>query len=117
MRASRGTAPMKSRSRAASLRKYGGNWNSTGPSLGPKLGPVLFQLPPYFRKDAARLRDFIGAVPRDARIGFEFRHGSWMDDEVYGILRDRDAALCASETDEVGDIDAILVPTASWGYQ
>ena len=86
-------------------------------SLGPKLGPVLFQLPPYFRKDAARLRDFIGVVPRDARIGFEFRHVSWMDDEVYGILRDRDAALCASETDEVGDIDAILVPTASWGYQ
>jgi uncharacterized protein YecE (DUF72 family) len=86
-------------------------------SLGPKLGPVLFQLPPYFRKDAARLRDFIGVVPRDARIGFEFRHASWMDDEVYGILHDRDAALCASETDEVGDIDAILVPTASWGYQ
>ena len=86
-------------------------------SLGPKLGPVLFQLPPYFRKDTARLRDFIGVVPRDARIGFEFRHASWMDDEVYGILRDRDAALCASETDEVGDIDAILVATASWGYQ
>jgi uncharacterized protein YecE (DUF72 family) len=86
-------------------------------NLGSKLGPVLFQLPPYFRKDAARLRDFIGVVPRDARIGFEFRHASWMDDEVYGILRDRDAALCASDTDEVTDTDSILVPTASWGYQ
>jgi len=86
-------------------------------SLGEKLGPVLFQLPPYLRKDAARLRDFIGVVPRDARIGFEFRHESWMDDEVFGILRERDAALCASDTDEVTDADAILVPTASWGYQ
>src|SRR5215210_7550374 len=26
--------------------------------LGPKLGPVLFQLPPFLKKDAQRLRDF-----------------------------------------------------------
>src|SRR5205085_8361378 len=86
-------------------------------SLGEKLGPVLFQLPPYFRKDTARLREFIEVVPRDARIGFEFRHESWMNDEVFDILRARDAALCASDTDEVTDADAIVVPTASWGYQ
>jgi uncharacterized protein YecE (DUF72 family) len=86
-------------------------------TLGPKLGPVLFQLPPYLRKDAARLREFIGVVPREPRIGFEFRHESWMDEEVFDILRRRDAALCASDTDEVADADALLVPTASWGYQ
>ena len=86
-------------------------------SLGEKLGPVLFQLPPFFRKDAARLREFIGVVPPEARVGFEFRHPSWMDEEVYDILRGRDAALCASDTDEVSDADALVVPTASWGYQ
>jgi len=85
--------------------------------LGEKLGPALFQLPPYFRKDAARLRELIGVVPPEARIGFEFRHASWMDEEVFAILRERDAALCASDTDEVTDADALLVPTASWGYQ
>jgi uncharacterized protein YecE (DUF72 family) len=84
--------------------------------LGPKLGPVLFQLPPYARKDAARLRDFIATLPAKRRVGFEFRHESWFDDEIYAILRERDAALCAADTDESGDADSLVVPTASWGY-
>lgn len=86
-------------------------------TLGDQLGPVLFQLPPYLRKDATRLRDFIATLPRESRVAFEFRHASWLDDEVYDILRGRDAALCASDTDEVSDVDNIFVPTASWGYQ
>ncbi|HVR39896.1 MAG TPA: DUF72 domain-containing protein [Thermoanaerobaculia bacterium] len=84
--------------------------------LGPKLGPVLFQLPPFSRKDAQKLRDFLRILPRDRKIGFEFRHASWFDDETYGILRDHDVALCAADTDESGDPDALVVPTASWGY-
>lgn len=85
-------------------------------ALGSKLGPILFQLPPYLRKDVARLRDFIAAVPGQAKIAFEFRHDSWSDDAVYQVLRDRDAALCAADTDEVADPAAVLIPTASWGY-
>src|SRR5258708_18378282 len=85
-------------------------------SLGPKLGPVLFQLPPYFRKDAAKLRDFIAVLPAGEAVGFEFRHASWFDDEVYAILRERDAALCAADTDESGSADSLVIPTASWGY-
>ena len=84
--------------------------------LGPKLGPVLFQLPPFARKDAARLHDFIETLPADRKVAFEFRHESWFDDEIAAILRDRDAALCAADTDDVGDPDAILRATASWGY-
>jgi len=89
----------------------------TAATLGDQLGPVLFQLPPYLRKDAARLRDFIAVLPRESRVAFEFRHATWLDDEVYDILHGRDAALCASDTDEVSDVDNIFVPTASWGYQ
>ncbi len=85
-------------------------------SLGPKLGPLLFQLPPYFRKDVPRLSDFLTRVPRPYRVEMEFRHESWSDDEVYDVLRGRDAALCASDTDEVADPDRLLVSTASWGY-
>jgi uncharacterized protein YecE (DUF72 family) len=85
-------------------------------ALGPKLGPVLFQLPPYLRKDLARLRDFIAMLPRPARVAFEFRHESWCDDAVYEVLRERDAALCAADTDEVSDPESVLVSTASWGY-
>jgi uncharacterized protein YecE (DUF72 family) len=84
--------------------------------LGSKLGPVLFQLPPYLRRDVPRLRGFISILPRDARIAFEFRHESWADDAVYEALRERDAALCAADTDEVTDPESVLIPTASWGY-
>jgi len=85
-------------------------------TLGDKLGPVLFQLPPFARKDVAKLRDFIAVLPADRRVAFEFRHASWCDDEVYSILRDRDAAICLADTDEVTDRDALVIPTASWGY-
>jgi uncharacterized protein YecE (DUF72 family) len=85
-------------------------------ALETKLGPVLFQLPPFARKDALKLREFIQILPREKRVAFEFRHDSWFDDEIYSILRDRDAALCASDTDEVPDPDSIVHSTASWGY-
>jgi len=41
-------------------------------ALGPKLGPVLFQLPPSFKKDIARLRDFLGLSPWSARSPSSF---------------------------------------------
>jgi uncharacterized protein YecE (DUF72 family) len=85
-------------------------------SLGPKLGPMLFQLPPYFRKDADKLRDFLRRMPSERRVAFEVRNDSWLDEEVYAILRDHDVALCLSDTDEVADPDQIVMPTASWGY-
>jgi uncharacterized protein YecE (DUF72 family) len=85
-------------------------------ALGNKLGPVLFQLPPFARKDALKLREFVEILPRDKRVAFEFRHDSWFDDEIYSILRDRDAALCAADTDEVADPDSVVHSTASWGY-
>jgi uncharacterized protein YecE (DUF72 family) len=84
--------------------------------LGPKLGPVLFQLPPFVRKDAEKLKAFVRILPRDQKAAFEFRHESWFDDEIESILRDRDAALCAADTDDVADPESIVRPTASWGY-
>ena len=46
--------------------------------LGEHLGPLLFQLPPNFRCDLARLEKFLAIVPRDLRAAFEFRHDSWL---------------------------------------
>lgn len=84
--------------------------------LGPRLGPLLFQLPPYLRKDVERLRGFLAQIPRERRVALEVRHDSWYDEEVYDALREHDAALCAADTDEVSDPDRLLVPTSSWGY-
>ena len=84
-------------------------------ALGSKLGPVLFQLPPFAKKDLAKLRDFLAVLPQHP-VAFEFRHPTWFDDEVFTTLADRNAALCASDTDEVVDPGALPISTASWGY-
>src|SRR5207344_2824980 len=51
-------------------------------ALGGKLGPVLFQLPPFLKKDLPRLRDFLALLPAGRPAAFEFRNASWKDDEV-----------------------------------
>jgi uncharacterized protein YecE (DUF72 family) len=85
-------------------------------TLGEKLGPLFFRFPPDFQKDVEKLRAFLAVVPRERRVVMEFRHESWESDDVYDVLRERDAALCASDTDEVPDPDRLIVATASWGY-
>ena len=92
----------------------------TAGTLGPKLGPLLFQLPPYMKKDLARLRAFLDLVPADRRVALEFRNASWFEDDVFEALRARDAALCVAETepeDKEGSNETVpLVATASFGY-
>jgi|SRR5580704_7599147 uncharacterized protein YecE (DUF72 family) len=66
-----------------------------------KLGPVLFQLPPNFKCDVARLREFLAGLPSWVRAAFEFRHESWFSEEVYATLRTGEAALCLAESDEL----------------
>lgn len=83
-------------------------------ALKQRLGPLLFQLPPNMRKDAARLRDFLALLPSQFRVTFEFRHASWFDEEVFGLLRDHSAALCIAEEDN--DLKVPFVATADWGY-
>jgi uncharacterized protein YecE (DUF72 family) len=83
-------------------------------TLKDRLGPLLFQLPPNFQKDAARLREFLGLLPTHHRVAFEFRHPSWFDDEVYAVLREHRAALCLAEDDD--ELEVPVVATADWGY-
>ncbi len=61
--------------------------------LGDRLGPVLFQCPPWFRRDDDRLAGFLEALPGGGRFAFEFRHPSWQCAEVRRICRDGGAAL------------------------
>ncbi len=82
-------------------------------ALGGKLGVILFQLPPFLRKDLPRLRDFLALLPSARRYAFEFRHETWRDEEVYGALRERGVALCVADTDEG---DTPFVCTSDSGY-
>jgi uncharacterized protein YecE (DUF72 family) len=83
-------------------------------ALGAKRGPVLFQLPPFLKKDLARLQDFLLLLPEGHRAAFEFRHDSWFDDDVHALLQGAGAALCLSERED--SAPPPLVQTAPWGY-
>jgi uncharacterized protein YecE (DUF72 family) len=85
-------------------------------ALGGRLGPVLFQTPPFLKKDVARLRAFLAFLPPGRPAAFEFRHETWQDDEVREALRERNAALVCADTEESGEAGAPVVPTADWGY-
>lgn len=84
-------------------------------ALGPKLGPILFQLPPFLKKDVDRLKDFLTVLPGGCLAAFEFRNVSWFDDAVYDVLRARNAALVGGDADQPGKSPP-LVATADWGY-
>jgi uncharacterized protein YecE (DUF72 family) len=81
--------------------------------LGPKLGPILVQLPPNFKQDLARLKDFLTLFPADLRCAFEFRNASWFADATYEALRAANAALCVADTE---DGHTPLQATADFGY-
>ncbi len=78
-----------------------------------RLGVVLFQLPPNLKGDAALLDDFLAAVPRALRASFEFRHESWFSDEIFEVLRRRNAALCLAESEKLETPD---IATADFAY-
>ena len=82
--------------------------------LGQRLGPLLFQLPPYLKKDVPRLREFLGLLQRHCRVAFEFRHQSWFDPVVFGLLQDHAAALCVAEAEN--GLEVPFVSTTDWGY-
>jgi uncharacterized protein YecE (DUF72 family) len=83
--------------------------------LGERLGPLLFQLPPFLRKDIPRLEAFAAMVPEGVRVAFEFRHPSWFSDDTYEVLRARGSALVGGDADDAGKSPP-LVATAGFGY-
>jgi uncharacterized protein YecE (DUF72 family) len=83
-------------------------------SLGEKRGPVLFQLPPFLKKDLPRLRDFLDLLPQGHAAAFEFRNDTWLADDVYETLKAKGASLCLSERED--NAPPPLVETTGWGY-
>jgi uncharacterized protein YecE (DUF72 family) len=95
-------------------------------ALEEKLGPVLWQFPPMFRFDPARLETFFEQLPRDTeqalalarhrdarmrgrvhltvrarqklRHAIEIRHASFVDDAFLDLLRRYDVGLVVADT-------------------
>jgi uncharacterized protein YecE (DUF72 family) len=99
----------------------------TAATLGPKLGALLFQLPPNLKKDLALFDAFLDAFPprvshptaqacaggAPVYAAFEFRHASWLDEEVYARLRARNLALCVADSERLSTPVEI---TADYAY-
>jgi uncharacterized protein YecE (DUF72 family) len=72
----------------------------TSATLGDKLGAILFQLPPYLKKDYPLLDEFLALLPPGTCAAFEFRHASWLDEQVFARLRAQNVALCVAESEK-----------------
>lgn len=80
-----------------------------------RLGPVLFQTPPYLKKDLALLQAFVAELPDGMRAAFEFRSRTWFEDDVYEVLRAAGAALAVADWEEESKT-APLVRTADFAF-
>jgi uncharacterized protein YecE (DUF72 family) len=66
--------------------------------LGPKIGMLLWQLPPNFKRDTERLKGFLKALRRYRRRNVvEFRNESWLEGEVFDLLKDEGVGLCMAD--------------------
>ncbi len=62
-------------------------------ALGERLGPILIQTPPQFHYDEIdKLKLFLKLLPDGYRFAVEFRHRSWLREDVYDLLRARNVA-------------------------
>ena len=82
-------------------------------TLGDMLGALLFQLPPNFKKDLAVFDAFLEDLPPKVCAAFEFRHPSWLDDEVRERLAARDLALCIADSEK---LSTPVTVTAGYAY-
>jgi uncharacterized protein YecE (DUF72 family) len=77
--------------------------------LGEHLGPLLYQLPPHWSSNPQRFREFLDLLPHDLLHVFEFRHQSWVNDEIFAALEQHGASLC------VHDMIGIEIPRVAMG--
>ncbi len=80
--------------------------------LGPHLGPVLYQLPPRWKCNLERLRDFIALLPRDLSHVFEFRDPSWCNPAVRDLLTETGMSFCIHDMRGSASPDWVTGPLA-----
>jgi uncharacterized protein YecE (DUF72 family) len=66
--------------------------------LQGRLGPILLQFPPTRLADPRQLDGILAALGVSAAV--EFRHASWFQDDIYGVLRAHGAALVVTDQEK-----------------
>ncbi|HXH05656.1 MAG TPA: DUF72 domain-containing protein [Vicinamibacterales bacterium] len=81
-------------------------------ALGPHLGPVLYQLPPRWGPDLARLEAFLAVLPRSVPQAIEFRDAAWYADRTFALLERHGVALCLHDMPDSAPPRALVGPFA-----
>ncbi len=70
--------------------------------LRKKLSVVLWQLPPNFKIDTKRLASFLNNLKKykNVRNAFEFRHPSWLNNEIFEKLDKMKCSICLADWPE-----------------
>jgi uncharacterized protein YecE (DUF72 family) len=84
--------------------------------LGDRLGPILFQTPPWLKRNDELLSMFVVALPDDTRVAIEVRDPSWYADDVYGLLKARNVALVHAEGERAPSPRETIGETADFSY-
>ncbi len=81
--------------------------------LEAKLGPILYQLPPRWRFDPARLEAFLQLLPPDLQHTIEVRDTSWLNERFFGLLEQYRVAYCITS---LPIYQTPIIATASFVY-
>src|SRR5256886_12156228 len=84
--------------------------------LGERLGPILFQTPPWLKRDDDRLAGFLASLPRDVRCALEVRDTAWYVDEVYEPLPTVAVTLVHAEGEKAPSPVETLGAGSSFAY-
>jgi len=81
--------------------------------LGAKLGPLLYQLPPNMHRNDDVLVSFLSTLPQGMKHVIEFRHQSWLEDEVFEILQKYNTGFCIFD---MPSLSCPVIATADFAY-
>src|SRR4051812_9533285 len=70
-------------------------------TLRDQLGALLVPLPPNLNKDIVTFDAFLEELPPKVCAAFEFRHESWLDEEIFSRLAARNLALCVADSEKM----------------
>jgi len=83
-------------------------------ALDDKMGPILIQFPPTLVYENSLILNFLDLLDPARKHAIEVRHDSWIQDEFLDQLRQRNVALCISDT--AGRYPSRIAVTADFAY-
>jgi uncharacterized protein YecE (DUF72 family) len=81
--------------------------------LEDKMGPLLYQLPPNMKYDYQLLERFLSILPKHYNHIFEFRHQSWLCNDVFQLLMKYRVGYCVFD---MPDFTCPIMATGNTGY-